>query len=100
MSLRRPSISWSVLSRNLHADRAPIVPGLDAACNRVTAFAGFRKTPLATAGRFNRSAIMTLAVEAARDHQNRYGGTWAEAMSVCLKAAWQAAKAARAAAAH
>lgn len=100
MSLRRPSISWSVLSRSLHADRAPVVPGFVAARNRVTAFAGFRKTPLVVAGQFNRSAIMTLAADAARDHQARYGGTWAQAMSVCLKAAWQAAKTVRAATAH
>ncbi len=30
---------------------------------------------------------MTVATMAARDHQKRHGGTWAAAMSVCLKAA-------------
>ena len=38
---------------------------------------------------------MSLAADAARNHQDRYGGTWAEAMSVCLRAAWQAARVAR-----
>jgi hypothetical protein len=100
MSLRRPAISWAVLSRSLRADRAPVVPGFLAARNRVAAFAGFRKTPLVVAGQYDRKAIMTLAADAARDHQTRYGGTWSQAMSVCLRAAWQAAKTARAATAH
>jgi hypothetical protein len=99
MSNRRP-ISWNAALRDLHADRAPVIPGFVIARNRITAFAGFRKTPLFAAGRFNRSAIMTLAADAARDHQAKRGGTWGEAMSVCLKAAWQAARVARNAAAH
>ncbi|MCJ2012149.1 hypothetical protein [Methylobacterium sp. J-076] len=99
MSNRRP-LNWNAALRDLNGDRLAVVPGLVTARNRVSAFAGFRKTPLFAAGQFNRSAIMALAVEAARDHQGRYGGTWAQAMSVCLKAAWQAAKIARTAAAH
>ena len=99
MSNRRP-LNWGAALRDLRADRLPVVPGFLAARNRVAAFAGFRKTPLVVAGQYDRKAIMTLAADAARDHQTRYGGTWAEAMSVCLKAAWQAAKTARAATAH
>ena len=99
MSLQR-RLSWNTLSRSLHADRIAVPAGFVTARNRITAFAGFRKTPLVVAGQFNRSAIMALAADTARDHQARYGTTWAEAMSVCLKAAWQAAKVARNSAAH
>lgn len=96
----RPPISWNSALRNLHGDRLAAPAGFVVARNRITAFAGFRKTPLVVAGKFNRSAIMSLAADAARDHQAKHGGTWAEAMSVCLKAAWQAARIARNAAAH
>jgi len=93
-------LSWNSALRSLNSDRAAVPAGFLAARNRISAFAGFRKTPLVVAGQFNRSAIMALAADAARDHQSRYGTTWAEAMSVCLKAAWQAAKVARNSAAH
>lgn len=97
---RARSFSWSSALRTIKSDRAAVVPGLVLARTRITALAGFRKTPLVVAGQFNRSAIMALAAAAARDHQARHGGTWAEAMSVCLRAAWQAAKVARLAASH
>ena len=99
MSNRGP-LNWGRVVSDLRADRAPVVPGFVPARNRISAFAGFRKTPLFVAGEFNRSAIMALAADAARNHQDRYGGTWAQAMSVCLRAAWQAAKMARNAAKH
>ncbi len=38
---------------------------------------------------------MTVATMAARDHQAKHGGTWAAAMAVGLKAAWQSAKLSR-----
>jgi hypothetical protein len=38
---------------------------------------------------------MSAAVAAARAHQERFGCTWGEAMSVCLTAAWRAGKLAR-----
>jgi hypothetical protein len=94
------SLNWSAAMRGVHADRLSVPAGFLAARNRISAFAGFRKTPLVIGGQFNRSAIMALAADAARDHQARYGTTWAEAMSVCLKAAWQAAKMVRNASAH
>jgi hypothetical protein len=43
---------------------------------------------------------MAHAAAAAKLHQDRTGSTWAAAMSVSLKAAWQVAKAAQRAAAH
>ncbi|WP_244424313.1 hypothetical protein [Methylobacterium sp. GXF4] len=58
------------------------------------------RRPLFAAGQFDRGAIMSAAAKAARAHQERFGGTWAEAMSVCLTAAWRAAKLARHMAAH
>ncbi len=39
---------------------------------------------------------MTCAALAAKDHQRKFGCTWGEALSVALKATWQAAKLARA----
>lgn len=99
MSNRRP-LAWTATVNQIKADRLAVVPGLVLARTRITAFAGFRKTPLVVAGQFNRSAIMALAADAARDHQAKHGGTWTAAMSVCLKAAWQAAKRARAGVAH
>lgn len=79
MSNRRP-LSWNAALRDLKLDRLAVVPGLVIARSRIIAFAGFRKTPLVVAGQFNRSAIMALAADAARDHQAKQGGTWAEAM--------------------
>ncbi|WP_342148169.1 hypothetical protein [Methylorubrum sp. SB2] len=43
---------------------------------------------------------MAAAAAAAKAHQLQYGSTWAVAMSVSLKAAWQFAKSLRSAAAH
>ncbi|WP_245293460.1 hypothetical protein [Methylobacterium sp. CCH5-D2] len=55
---------------------------------------------LVVAGQFDRKAIMAHAAAAAKLHQRRYGGTWAEAMSVALRASWQAARAVRPATRH
>jgi hypothetical protein len=75
MSNRRP-LNWGAALRDLRADRGQVVPGFLAARNRVAAFSTFRKTPLVNAtGSYSRTAIMTLAADAARDHQTRYGGT-------------------------
>ncbi|WP_286159068.1 hypothetical protein [Methylobacterium sp. Leaf456] len=43
---------------------------------------------------------MSAAAAAAKKHQLQYGSTWAVAMSVSLKAAWQLAKSHRPAVAH
>ena len=58
------------------------------------------RRPLYAAGKFDRAAIMSAAAKAAHAHQERFGGTWTEAMSVCLTAAWRSAKLARHMAAH
>lgn len=98
MSLRR-SISWNAALRDLRDDRAKVPAGLVSARVRCQGFARYRR-PLVVAGRFDRAAIMAAAVEAAKAHQDHFGGSWAEAMSVALKGAWQAAKIARGARAH
>lgn len=51
-------------------------------------------------GSFNRAGIMAAAAAAAKEHQRVYGSTWAAAMSVALKACWQAARTTRAKVAH
>jgi len=77
-----------------------VVPaGLAGARAMVQTFARTR-APLVVAGKFDRKAIMAHAAAAAKLHQARYGSTWAEAMSVALKAAWQAAHIARPRTAH
>ena len=49
---------------------------------------------------FDRAGIMKAAAQAAKEHQRVYGSTWAGAMSVSLKAAWQAANTIRRKVAH
>ncbi len=51
-------------------------------------------------GAYDKAAIMSAAIAAAKVHQSRTGSTWSEALSVTLKATWQLAKAARTARAH
>ena len=104
---RARSFSWSAALRDVRADRAPVVPGLLAARGLAAAYARSRNLPLNLITRtgkgaeavvsrsYDRKAIMTVATLAAREHQKRHGGTWAAAMAVCLKAAWQSAKLSR-----
>lgn len=63
-------------------------------------FGAINTRRLVVAGRFDRAAIMAAAAVAARKHQARHGSTWAEAMSVSLRAAWTVAKMAHRAAAN
>ena len=104
----RRSFSWSSALRGIKTDRAPVVTGLLAARGLAASYARSRNLPLnittrsgrgetfAVSHAFDRKAIMTVATLAARDHQKRHGGTWQAAMAVCLRAAWQSAKLARA----
>ena len=94
------TVSWTRLSRSLHNARPAIVPGLLSAKARIDMTVRITRRPLFVAGQFDRGAIMSAAAKAARAHQERFGGTWGEAMSVCLTAAWRAAKLARHMAAH
>lgn len=99
MSLQR-RISWSTALRDLRDDRAKAPAGLLSANARILLAVRLTRRPLFAAGRFDCGAIMSAAAQAARAHRERLGGTWAEAMSVCLTAAWRAAKLARHMAAH
>lgn len=94
------TVSWTRISRSGHDARPAIPAGLLSAKARIELTVRTTRRPLYAAGRFDRSAIMSAATKAAHAHQERFGGTWAEAMSVCLKAAWSAAKLARHTAAH
>lgn len=106
MSLRR-RLDWNNALRDVRADRAPVVPGLLAARGLAASFSRSRKLPLnivTSTGRgvevvitrkFDRAAIMTVAILTARAHQARHGGSWKAAMAVALKAAWQSAKLSR-----
>ena len=94
------TVSWNTLSRSLHDSQPKIPAGLLTVRAQVQGFARFQRRPLVVAGKFDRSAIMAAAAVAATGLQERYGLTRAAALSTALKAAWQAAKMARTAAAH
>jgi hypothetical protein len=94
------TVSWNTLSRSLHDSRPKIPAGLLSARAQIQGFARFQHRPLVVAGKFDRSAIMAAASVAATALQQHYGLTRAAALSTALKAAWQAAKMARTAAAH
>lgn len=98
MSLRR-TISWNAALRGIKADRVQVPTGFLGTRAMVQCFARTR-APLVVTGQYDRKAIMAHAAAAAKLHQDRYGSTWGEAMSIALKAAWQVAKAARTAAKH
>lgn len=99
MSLQR-RLSWNAALRDVRDDRAKVPAGLLAAKASVNLTVRTSRRPLVAAGKFDRSAIMRAAAKAARAHQERFGCTWAEAMSIALKAAWGAAKLARHMATH
>ena len=100
MSARR-TVCWSNFRNDLRADRQQVPTGFLGARGRVESMVRFGKVALINAdGSFNRAGIMTAAAEAARAHQRNYGSTWAAAMSVSLKAAWQAARTTRTKVAH
>ncbi|SDO55744.1 hypothetical protein SAMN05216360_12729 [Methylobacterium phyllostachyos] len=93
--MSRRTVSWNRISRSLHDSRPTIPAGLLSAAARIDFTVRATRRPLYVAGKFDRAAIMSAAAKAAHAHQERFGGTWAEAMSVCLTAAWRSAKLAR-----
>ena len=100
MPLRR-SLAWSTALVDLANDRTRLPAGVTTAKAHAVTFARLRKISLVTAtGAYDRSAIMTLAVEAAKAQQLRTGQPWAACISAALKGAWLAARDARARAAH
>lgn len=94
------SVSWNRIDRAGRDSRPTIAAGLLSATARIDMTVRTTRRPLYAAGQFDRAAIMLAAAKAAHAHQERFGGTWAEAMSVCLTAAWRSAKLARHMAAH
>ncbi|ACK86462.1 hypothetical protein [Methylorubrum extorquens] len=100
MSSRR-QLNWSTAMQGLRADRIQVPAGFLGARGRIEVAARLGKVALVKAdGSFDRAGIMRAATQAAKAHQLSYGSTWAVAMSVSLKAAWQAASTTRARAAH
>ena len=98
--MSRRTVSWNTIDRAGRDSRPVIAPGLLTARAQIQGFARFQHRPLVVAGKFDRSAIMAATAVAATGLQERYGLTRAAALSPALKAAWQAAKMARAATAH
>lgn len=105
----RRSLSWSAAIRDLRQDRSSCDLVERRMCYRQQAFAkiaGRRArvsngiSPLVTDGAFHRSAIMSAAIEAARARRMVTGEPWNICLSAALRGTWQAAKEARAFAAH
>lgn len=94
------TVSWNGIARAGQDSRPQIPAGLLAAKASISLTVRLTRRPLVVAGKFDRSAIMLAAAKAAHAHQERFGCSWAEAMSVALKAGWSAAKLARHMATH
>ena len=94
------TVTWTQIDRAGRDSRPQIPTGLLSARALCQGFARFQRRPFVVAGKFDRSAIMAAASVAATNLQERHGLARAAAMSTALKAAWQAAKMARAATAH
>ncbi|MBK3401244.1 hypothetical protein H0176_26510 [Methylorubrum populi] len=98
---RQRHLSWSTALQGLRADRAQVPAGFLCVRGRIEVAARLGKVVLVNAdGSFNLAGIMAAATVAAKEHQRVYGSTWAAAMSVALKACWQAARTTRAKVAH
>ena len=94
------SLSWNSALRSLKADRQVVPAGLAGTRAMAQCYIRTRKLPLVVAGQYDRSAIMQIAILAAKNHQRLYGSAWGVALSVALRGVWQLAKAARSASAH
>lgn len=98
---RAASFSWSNAKRDLRNDRQQVPAGFLTARGRVEGMVRFGRVALVKAdGSFDRAGIMSAAAAAAKAHQASHGSTWADAMAVSLKAAWQHAKVLRSRVAH
>lgn len=93
------SLHWSLAMKEVTAARTRRPAGLLAARGLIAATSA-KRCPLVIAGSYDKAAIMSAAIAAAKVHQARTGSTWGEALSVTLKATWSLAKAARATKAH
>ena len=81
--------------------RQQVPAGFLTARGRVEGAVRFGRVALVKAdGSFDRVGIMSAAAAAAKAHQAAHGSTWADAMAVSLKAAWQHAKGLRSRVAH
>ncbi|KQT56103.1 hypothetical protein ASG52_24610 [Methylobacterium sp. Leaf456] len=97
----RSAFSWSSALRDMRNDRVQVPQGFLGSRERIRVAVRLNVVALVKAdGSFDRAGIMSAAAAAAKKHQLQYGSTWAVAMSVSLKAAWQLAKSHRPAVAH
>ena len=79
-------------------DRSHVV--FDLACGAAADRAALLSRPLAPAGAYDRSAIMSTACAVAKARQTLTGETWGACLSVALKGVWTLAKVERLATAH
>jgi hypothetical protein len=96
------TVSWTRIDR-VGRNNRPTIPAGVLGARALIQFSA-RTRPLATAGRYDRAAIMAAACAAAcaaaPGIMERCGVSRREAMSSALKATWQVAEAAHRAAAH
>ena len=97
MSFRR-QLSWSTSLHDL-TKAAPAVKGAVLApryllrLRAADALHAAKSRPLVVAGRYDRAAIMQLAIADARDERARgSAGSWQRLLAMTLKSAWKAAK--------
>lgn len=102
-------ISWTAAVRDMRKDRAVVSPAdrrataadrgfSQIAANR--ARASVRVRPFVVAGSYDRAAIMSAAIVAAKGRRAVTGEPWSVCLSSALKGTWQVAQAARRASAH
>lgn len=100
----RCALFWSAALRDIRADRIQLSPEerkarcrqqafADLAAKRARAAFGIR--PLVNAGVYDRKAIISTAIAAARARLAITGEPWSVCISAALKGTWQAARAVR-----
>ncbi|WP_350371900.1 hypothetical protein [Methylobacterium oxalidis] len=90
-ALRADRVQLSSEQRRAHASREGFTKIAAKRANMIA-----RVTPFYSAGKYNRSAIMSAAIEGARARRMVTGEAWNICLSAALKGTWQVAKAARA----
>ncbi|WP_404286468.1 hypothetical protein ACD578_15910 [Microvirga sp. RSM25] len=99
-------IDWTAAMRDMRADRAePVVGYLAARSLEIARLDRLAReaasAPLAVAGSYDRSAIMTAAIAQARAQRAKGSkAAWSQLVGSALKSIWRHAKAQRAFAAH
>lgn len=102
----RRALSWSQAMYGLDASRRAFKQGERTAVARTAVFSKLAadrartSATLVIAGSYDRRAVLTTAIAAARCRRACSGETWGVCLSAALKGVWRAARAARFAKTH